>query len=233
MNDKKTDWILFLLFIILSLLLAFLGKIVANYFGINSGWGILIGFFIPAGIIAIWPITIPDIKDLLGTILLICGLLIVPTMGLSIIFLPFIIILIFILVVSIKGFKSMPEFLINFFSAQFMPYKEKVKTEVDEYIKSESLTMALSTGMPDKLEYKVIWLRKKIYYLQQKLRRGPERSLRTWHGPYGWQYESTILDKHKHAECSLELKKLKEELHNLEIQKSDSNKDEWYWNETF
>ena len=60
-------------------------------------------------------ITISDIKELLGTILLICGLLIVPTMGLSIIFLPLIIILIFILVVSIKGFESMPEFLINFF----------------------------------------------------------------------------------------------------------------------
>lgn len=146
MNDKKTDWIFFLLFIVISLFAAFLGKIVVTYLGFKSIYGILIGFFIPAGIIEISPISISKIKGLLGTIVLTCVLLIVPTIGLSIIFLPFIIIIICIIVVSIKGLKAMPIFLFNFFSAQF---KRNLKISTKNENKDKKIVKRFENGDKD------------------------------------------------------------------------------------
>ena len=117
-------------------------------------------------------------------------------------------------------------------SFQITTYKERVKKEINQkYIKSYSLIMALEDGMPNKLEYKVIWLRQKIYYLQQSIAKGPEKSLQTWHGPYGWKYESTVSDMREFENLERKLRDCRMELHNLEMQKSDDNKNEWYWNE--
>ena len=119
-------------------------------------------------------------------------------------------------------------------SFQITTYKERVKNEINQkYINSFSLTMALENGMPDKLEYKVIWLRQKIYCLQQSIAKGPERSLKTWHGPYGWQYDSTVADMRNFEKLERKLRDNIMELHNLETQQSDSEKNEWYWYETF
>lgn len=117
-------------------------------------------------------------------------------------------------------------------SFQITTYKERVKQEINrKYIKSYSLAIALEDGMPDKLEYKVIWLRQKIYYLQQSIAKGPEQSLRTWHGPYGWKYESTVADMRNFENLERKLRDFKMEFHNLEKQESENNKNEWYWNE--
>ena len=62
------------------------------------------------------------------------------------------------------------------------------------------------------------------YYLQQKLRKGPERSLRTWHGPYGWKYESTKFDNEKFHNLKGKLNDLKKQLQDLEMQKSGATK---------
>lgn len=120
------------------------------------------------------------------------------------------------------------------FSYQITTYKERVKREVyEKYIKYSTLAEAVKYGMPDKLEYTVIWLRQKIYYLKQSIAKGPKQSGKSWHGPYGWQYHSTEEDISNFTKLKQELKNCNVELHNLEMQKNDSNKNQWYWIEIF
>lgn len=121
--------------------------------------------------------------------------------------------------------------LLNF---QITTYKERVKTEINkEYIKYHSLDEALRNNMPNKLEYKVIWLNQKICYLQQTVAKGPEQSGETWHGPYGWRYHSTEEDITRFEYTKQELTNCKTELYSLKLKASNNEKNEWYWNETF
>lgn len=140
-NNNKIDLILFLLFILISLLTAFAGKVVAMYFELKAIYGILIGFFIPAGIIDMLPISGTQIKDELKTFGLVMVVLIVPTLGLSIIFAPFIGISIFLIVVAIKGFCAMPTFLLNFFHQQLKKIVKikKQKTKIRDILQFSSL----------------------------------------------------------------------------------------------
>ncbi len=67
--------------------------------------------------------------------------LIVPTLGLSIIFAPFIGISIFLIVVAIKGFCAMPTFLLNFFSSTIKENSKnkKQKTKIRDILQFSSL----------------------------------------------------------------------------------------------
>lgn len=67
--------------------------------------------------------------------------LIVPTLGLSIIFAPFIGISIFLIVVAIKGFCAMPTFLLNFFHQQLKKIVKikKQKTKIRDILQFSSL----------------------------------------------------------------------------------------------
>ena len=77
MNDKKNDLIKFILVIAISLFTAFVGKIVAMYFGFKAIYGILIGLFVPVGIITMSTYDSIRIKDYLGSMGLACVILIV------------------------------------------------------------------------------------------------------------------------------------------------------------
>lgn len=117
-------------------------------------------------------------------------------------------------------------------SFQITTYKVRVKTEIEKkYLRYTSLEGALNNGMPNKIEYKVIWLRQKIYDLQRCIAKGPEQSEQTWHGPYGWRYNSTAEDIRNFNNLERELGSYKTELYNLEQQKSDNEKNAWYWSE--
>ena len=105
-------------------------------------------------------------------------------------------------------------------------YKKKVIIAVQyEYLKYDSLESALSNGMPNTIKYKIEWLKRKIYELQQRIEKGPERSNRTWHGPYGWEYESTKYDKEKFYDLKRKLNNLKKQLYDLEMKKSNTTND--------
>ena len=117
-------------------------------------------------------------------------------------------------------------------SFQITTYKVRVKTEIErKYIRYTSLTGALNNGMPNKIEYKVIWLRQKIYDIERCIAKGPEQSEQTWHGPYGWRYNSTSEDIRNFNNLERELRNYKTELYNLEQQKLDDEKNAWYWYE--
>ena len=119
-------------------------------------------------------------------------------------------------------------------SYQITTYKERVKAEINKnYINYHSLDEALKNDMPDKPEYKVIWLNQKIYDLQQIVANGPEQSGESWHGPYGWHYHSTEEDIRRFEYTKQELANCKTELYSLKLKASNKEKNEWYWNETF
>lgn len=119
-------------------------------------------------------------------------------------------------------------------SYQITTYKERVKAEINKnYIMHHSLDEALRNDMPNKPEYKIIWLNQKIYYLQKIIAKGPEQSEQTWHGPYGWHYHSTEEDIRKFEYTKQELTNCKTELYSLKLKASNNEKNEWYWNETF
>lgn len=125
MNDKKNDLIRFLLVIVISLFTAFVGKIVAMYFGFKAIYGILIGLFVPVGIITMSTYDSIRIKEYLGSMGLACVILIVPTLGLSILFGPLIIGIIFIIMVAIRGLCETPILLQNFLESQLKNNKDK------------------------------------------------------------------------------------------------------------
>ena len=119
-------------------------------------------------------------------------------------------------------------------SYQITTYKERVKAEINkDYIKYHSLDEALRNDMPNKPEYKIIWLNQKIYYLQKIIAKGPEQSEQSWHGPYGWRYHSTEEDIREFEYTKQELTNCKTELYSLKLKASNNEKNEWYWNETF
>ena len=70
--------------------------------------------------------------------------------------------------------------------------------------------------MPNIIKYKIEWLKRKIYELQQQIAKVPERSNRIWHGPYGWEYKSTEYDKEKFYDLKRKLNDLKKQLYDLE-----------------
>lgn len=115
-------------------------------------------------------------------------------------------------------------------SFEIITHKKRVIEEIrNNYIKYNSLLIAIEFGMPDKLEYKVTWLHQKIYCLEEDIAKGPKHSEQSWHGPYGWQYHSTEKDIMEFNKLKQELKNCKIELYDLEMKKNDNNKDEWYW----
>ena len=124
MKDKKTSLIIFLSIVVISLFTAFVGKIVAIYFEFKPIYGILIGFFIPAGIRSMLQGERIDFEGALETVGVLTFILIVPTFGLSIIFVPLIAIIIFIISIAIKGVKEIAIILLEFLSSQS---KEELK----------------------------------------------------------------------------------------------------------
>lgn len=115
---------------------------------------------------------------------------------------------------------------------QFQQYKSQVRHKIRiEYIRYNTLEDALKNGMPDKAEYKVIWLRQKTGDLHYILSRGPNKSERTWHGPYGWSYHSTAEDIRKFKSTEQEYRICEQKLHSMELQQSADEKDKWYWKE--
>lgn len=115
---------------------------------------------------------------------------------------------------------------------QFEQYKSQVRRKIRiEYIRYNTLEDALKNGMPDKIEYKVIWLRQKTGDLHYILSRGPNKSERTWHGPYGWSYHSTAEDIRKFKATEQEYRICEQKLHSMELQQSADEKDKWYWKE--
>lgn len=118
MNDRKKDLIIFLLITVISLFGTFVGKIIAIYFEIKPIYGIVIGFFIPIGIKSILSENMYFGEDMIYYIGMFILMLLVPTLGLSIIFVSFIGISIIIIMATIKGIKEMTMLLLSFISAQ-------------------------------------------------------------------------------------------------------------------
>ena len=115
-------------------------------------------------------------------------------------------------------------------SYQIKTYKERVKTEISQkYMRYSLVIDALDHGMPDKMEYRVLWLRQKIYNLEMLIARGPEQSVQTWHGPYGWSYSSSPEDISAFNGLNADVAFYTTELYNLQSQCSDDERNAWYW----
>ncbi len=135
MNDKKTNLIMFLLIIIISLLGAFVGKIIAIYFEFTPIYGILIGFFVPIGFKCLLDENSFFWEDMLHEIGGFAFLLIVPTFGLSLIIVPIIGIIIIIAMAVIKGIKEMTILLLEFLSSNSKKHKNTFNENQSKNIK--------------------------------------------------------------------------------------------------